>query len=149
MYVEPVVGILLTTNSCGALNKSIEMLLNSTDKNKAIIFMSDGAPTHECDELYSNSRLVEEYGSNATAPNSDFDGETLIAYKKYCQDTLDGYFGVIPYKPEFGYPTTSGGKWVDIIDDTMQIRVILVMMEKNFTVPQVWDIVLFVLMTKE
>lgn len=69
-----------TTNSCGALNKSIEMLLNSADKNKAIIFMSGGAPTHKCDELYSNSRLVEEY-VNATAQNPDFYGETLMSTK--------------------------------------------------------------------
>ena len=53
MDVEPVVGILLLHNSCGALNKSIEMLLNSADKNKAIIFMSGGAPTHKCDSRIS------------------------------------------------------------------------------------------------
>ena len=77
--------------------------------------MSDGAPTHKCDELYSDSRLVEEYGLNATAPNSDFDGGILITYKEYCQDTLNGYFGVIPYKPEFG---NHPGEWYKIIDDT-------------------------------
>ena len=103
-----------TTNSCGALNKSIEMLLNSADKNKAIIFMSGGAPTHKCDELYSNSRLVEEY-VNATAQNPDFDGETLITYKEYCQNDLKGHFGVIPYKQEFG---NHPGEWYKIIDNT-------------------------------
>ncbi|MFN3527678.1 MAG: hypothetical protein ACK4YO_01075, partial [Candidatus Altarchaeaceae archaeon] len=97
VYYDPNYGWLYdhppTTNSCGALNKSIEMLENSTNENKAIIFMSDGAPNIRCPELYTEERLREVYGDQAL--------NTLMQAKDYCEGYLNHYFVVVPYNESY------------------------------------------------
>ncbi|CEG13445.1 exported hypothetical protein [groundwater metagenome] len=91
-----------TTWSCRALNQSIEMLKNSTDKNKAIVFMSDGAPNIRCRELVSEARLRAEYGNSAydaPYPNG------LGVMKEYCE-SLGHNLVVIPYNASYDTPSS-------------------------------------------